>query len=90
MVSTTSKRSALSRISVPPLKYSGGDIVMRWDMTIATNSTGGGRSVASGASRSTKGSKGSSKSKRSGGSSRRVGSARVGAAGGKRRSGGYG
>ena len=45
--SVGSTQTRASRISVPSLKGAGGDLNLRWDMSVATGSFGGGRSVAS-------------------------------------------
>ena len=67
--SVGSTQTRASRISVPSLKGAGGDLNLRWDMSVATGSFGGGRSVGgrSAASRShtSRGSLGSSRSRRS-------------------------
>ena len=43
--SVGSTQTRASRISVPSLKGAGGDLNLRWDMSVATGSFGGGRSV---------------------------------------------
>ena len=64
--SVGSTQTRASRISVPSLKGAGGDLNLRWDMSVATGSFGGGRSVASRTHRSSASvtSRGSSSSRR--------------------------
>ena len=62
--SVGSTQTRASRISVPSLKGAGGDLNLRWDMSVATGSFGGGRSVASRGSSASVTSRGSSSSRR--------------------------
>ena len=76
--SVGSTQTRASRISVPSLKGAGGDLNLRWDMSVATGSFGGGRSVASRTHRSSASvtSRGSSSSRRPKSASASLGSSR--------------